>query len=125
MSNLVGNTLEEAPEADSTASVEARQRSKPRQGIARFEGRAADSVLLERHARQRRPPDSSVGYEAIPCRHSHQQGLELIIPGNRLAMDGGQEDMRVPATSARSPASAGWQSGAGSVQGLVAGRDYL
>jgi hypothetical protein len=44
------NALEEAPEADSIPSGEARQRSKPRQRIPRPKGRAADSAMLERHA---------------------------------------------------------------------------
>ena len=48
------------------------------------------------------------GMKRFPVGHSHKQGLELIIPGTRLAMDGGQEDMRAPATSAPTPAIAGW-----------------
>jgi hypothetical protein len=44
------NALEEAAEADSKPSGEARQRSKPRQRIPELKGRATDSTLLERHA---------------------------------------------------------------------------
>jgi hypothetical protein len=44
------NALEEAPEADSIPSGEARQRSKPRQRIPGPEGRATDSAMLEQHA---------------------------------------------------------------------------
>jgi hypothetical protein len=44
------NALEEAPEADSIPSGEARQRSKPRQRIPGPKGRAADRAMLERHA---------------------------------------------------------------------------
>jgi hypothetical protein len=44
------NALEEAPEADSIPSGEARQRSKSRQRIPGPKGRAADSAMLERHA---------------------------------------------------------------------------
>src|SRR5262249_60125670 len=66
------NALEEAPEADSISSGEARQRSKPRKRISGFKGRAADSAMLERHARQDCSSRSTAGHETIPDRSLSQ-----------------------------------------------------
>jgi hypothetical protein len=66
------NALEEAPEADSIPSDEARQRSKPRQRIAGLKDRAADRAMLERHAGQHCSSGSTARYETIPCRSLSQ-----------------------------------------------------
>ena len=88
------NALEEAPEADSIPSGEARQRSKPRQRIPRPKGRAADGAMLERHAGQDCSSSSTAGHEAIPCRSLSQTRARADYTRYRLAMDGGQEAMR-------------------------------
>src|SRR5215469_3748260 len=69
------NALEEASKTDSIPSVEARQRSKPCQGISGFKGRAADSAMLERHAGQDCSLSSTAGHETIPCRSLSQTGI--------------------------------------------------
>jgi hypothetical protein len=88
------SALEEASEADSTASGEARQRSKPRQRIPGFEGRATDRALLERHAGQHRSSSSTARHETIPYRSLSQTRAGADYPRHGLAMDGGQEAMR-------------------------------
>jgi hypothetical protein len=66
------NALEEAPEAGSIPSGEARQRSKPRERIPGPKGRAADSAMLERHAGQRCSSSCTAGHETIPYRSLSQ-----------------------------------------------------
>src|SRR6516165_4916587 len=66
------NALEEAPEADSIPSGEARERSKPRQRIPGFKDRAADSAMLTRHARRDCSSSSTTRHETIPCRSLSQ-----------------------------------------------------
>jgi hypothetical protein len=66
------NALEEAPEADSIPSGEARQRSEPRQAIPGPKGRAADSAMLERHVGQHCSSSSTDRHETIPYRSLSQ-----------------------------------------------------
>ena len=66
------NALEEAQEADSIPSGEARQRSKPRQRIPGPKGRAADGAMLERHAGWDCSSSSAAGHETIPRRSLSQ-----------------------------------------------------
>ena len=82
------NAPEEAPKADSIPSGEARQRSKPRQRIPGPSSRAADSAMLERHARRDCSSSSTTRHETGHC---HKQGYELIIPGTDLQWMGGKK----------------------------------
>jgi hypothetical protein len=101
------SALEEAPEADSMPSGEARQRSKPRQRIPGPEGRAADSAMLGWHAGQHCSSGSTAGHEAIPCRPLSQTRAGADYPWHGLAMDGGQEalsgDFVLPAPQSSLP----------------------
>ena len=88
------SALEKASETDSTASGEARQRSKSRSRIPKPEGGAAYGAMLELDAGQHRASSSAPRHEAISGRSQSQAGVGADYAWHGLAMDGGQEDMR-------------------------------
>src|SRR5262245_33531500 len=85
------SALEEASKRDSTASGEARQRTKPHPTIPGPEGGAATAPCSNgmRGSTARRVPPP--GMTQFPVGHSHKQGLELITPGMDLQWMGGKK----------------------------------